>query len=937
MSKFSIFAFLLFSLLDGYSQQFGGNPSGRKWKQLNADSFVVIFPAETERMAHEIAAVIAEMDNDLDSRGIRSFRKLPIVLQNRMNTSNGYVGVGPWRSEYYISPLQNSFRLGSVPWHAQLAIHEYRHAQQYRHFMKGLTKAVYTVLGQDAGSLFSNMAVPNWFWEGDAVFKETSLTQQGRGRLPHFFNNSRAIWQAGKDYSWLKWRNGSLKDRMPDHYELGYMFVAYGNEKYGSNFWSDVTADASAFKGVLYPFQQAIKRRAGVNYRQFRADALNYFRKQTDSLSDSVTSTASRSKRFDADQDFPQWLDDSTITYLESSYDKIPRFVIKHKNGSTKVLADRYISIDRQFSYSNKKIVYTTYRPDRRWSYWDYTDIVLLDVPTSAQKIITHKARYFSPALNEDASRIIAVRLNDSGTTTLNVLSADGKLLMEIKPAANYFYTYPKFLNDDAVVAAARNDRGEMGIVKIDLSTGDHNTLLPFSKRVIGFIDVYQNKISFTASMEDADQTFVIDGSQLFVVQSNWNIPVYHPSLRNETWLMQAVSASGNVIIRSNVTKPVSIQEFIGASSDGPYKLTTWKRDIVETALQNAAIKDTGTKGQIEGAHQIVSNYRQSHHLVNFHSVRPYGTGSDIGIAVNSDNVLGNLSLQLGASYNLNEEYKSVGASVVYGGWFPWIRLGVDYSWDRNALYGNSRLFWNQTEPRIGLTLPLNFTSGKWYRHFQPSVDYVHTQRTIIGYFKDSLKGRSFGYIQPVLRFSAEAQRARKNIFPKYAVDATVNYKKTINGNADHQQILCAMDFYLPGAAKNHALVFNVAGQLRDTGLALFTNNFFFSRGYEAENFRRMFRAGVNYHFPIIYPDRGVGGIVYVQRVRANLFYDYTQVYNDRKTSRMFRSTGVELHFDTKWWNQQPLSFGIRYSRLLDRDLYSNQEGRWELVVPTIF
>ena len=67
----------------------------------------------------------------------------------------------------------------------------------------------------------------------------------------------------------MKLRNGSLKDYVPDHYNLGYLLVNYGYEKYGLDFWGKVTKDASAFKGLFYPFQKAIKRHAGVNYQTF--------------------------------------------------------------------------------------------------------------------------------------------------------------------------------------------------------------------------------------------------------------------------------------------------------------------------------------------------------------------------------------------------------------------------------------------------------------------------------------------------------------------------------------------------------------------------------------------------------------------------------------------------------------------------------------------
>ncbi|HUX84322.1 MAG TPA: hypothetical protein VMV20_03760, partial [Chitinophagaceae bacterium] len=48
-----------------------------------------------------------------------------------------------------------------------------------------------------------------------------------------------------------------------------------------------------------------------------------------------------------------------------------------------------------------------------------------------------------------------------------------------------------------------------------------------------------------------------------------------------------------------------------------------------------------------------------------------------------------------------------------------------------------------------------------------------------------------------------------------------------------------------------------------------------------------------------------------------------------------YRSAGAEIFFDTKWWNEYPLSFGIRYSRLFDADpLDPSRTHLIELVLP---
>jgi hypothetical protein len=97
-----------------------------------------------------------------------------------------------------------------------------------------------------------------------------------------------------------------------------------------------------------------------------------------------------------------------------------------------------------------------------------------------------------------------------------------------------------------------------------------------------------------------------------------------------------------------------------------------------------------------------------------------------------------------------------------------------------------------------------------------------------------------------------------------------------------------------------------------------------------------MWKTGVNYHFPLWLPDIGVASIVYVNRIRANLFYDYTLVYSrNKKQTAPQRSAGGELFFDTKWWNQHPVSVGCRLSYLLDRDQFDGYRGWFaELILP---
>src|SRR5258706_3644262 len=270
--------FSLVSVNDLFSQRFAGSPPSIKWKRIDTDTARIIFPDGLDSQAQRVSSLVHYLASQKPIALGGKLYKINIVLQNQTTIANAYVGLGPFRSEFYLNPPPNNFDEGTLPWSDQLAIHEYRHVQQFNNFRTGLSKLMYVLFGQEGFSLAINASIPDWFYEGDAVYNETILSKQGRGRIPFFLNAYPSLWKAGKNYSWMKLRNGSLKDYVPNHYYLGYLLVNYGREKYGLDFWSKVTADAAAFNGLLYPFQHAVKKYAEVSYETFSEEAIDYYK-----------------------------------------------------------------------------------------------------------------------------------------------------------------------------------------------------------------------------------------------------------------------------------------------------------------------------------------------------------------------------------------------------------------------------------------------------------------------------------------------------------------------------------------------------------------------------------------------------------------------------------------------------------------------------------
>ncbi|MEK7198552.1 MAG: hypothetical protein AAB212_01335, partial [Bacteroidota bacterium] len=116
------------------------------------------------------------------------------MLQDQTLFSNAYVGLAPYRSEFYLTPPQNAFTLGAIRWTDNLAVHEFRHVQQYSNFNKGLSRLASFFLGEQGRAVANAAAIPDWFFEGDAVFNETKLTRQGRGTLPLFLSSYQSLY-----------------------------------------------------------------------------------------------------------------------------------------------------------------------------------------------------------------------------------------------------------------------------------------------------------------------------------------------------------------------------------------------------------------------------------------------------------------------------------------------------------------------------------------------------------------------------------------------------------------------------------------------------------------------------------------------------------------------------------------------------------------------
>ncbi|MBO9595041.1 MAG: hypothetical protein J7599_19205 [Niabella sp.] len=912
------------------AQQFGGNPPSVKWRQVNTDTVRVIYPGGLDSTANRIAAIVHRVAATNAHPLGKRIKKIDIVLQAQPVTSNGYVSLGPFRSEFYLTPPPDNFDQGSLHWPDQLALHEYRHVAQYNNFNRGLSGVMKTLFGQEGYAVAINAAVPNWFFEGDAVYQETSLSNQGRGRMPSFLKAFPALWAGGKSYSWMKLRNGSFKDYVPNHYDLGYLLTNYGYATYGTDFWGKVTADAAAYQGLFYPMQQAIKRYTGLPYKKFIANAFDFYKDRYDLRTPGHGTDTGVHAVFPLNTHtltqyyYPHQVGPDSLLYLKLSNKKRPAFYVQDQQGEH-LLRYRDISSERQFSYANGRIVYAAVETDPRWTWKTYSVLRVLDIASGVQKKIASKTRYFSPDISPDGRRIVANKVDLKGRSSLVVLNAeDGTLLQEFSDPEIDYFANPKIKDAETVVAAIRQKDGRVYIGLVDVAAKRVKPVTPPGFKTVGQISLLENMVYFTGASGLTDAVFSVDLSTLALRKlenGNGNRYFVNAGFGKLNW--SVFTAEGYQLRRLDAKAAswtaISPEAFVAGTTG-----------IVSDSVASG-------EGPLEQQMDMPASkkYARLTRPFNFHSWRPNYEDPEFSFTLYGNNTLNTTQTQVYYLYNENDRTHSVGGNTTYGGLFPYIGLGTQYTFNRKQQVQKKLREWDQWDNYLSLTVPLSWNHGRQFRFLTMGTNAGYRWDLARGANSSTFPTSSFGYMAHSLTLGTQVQRAVQDIYPRLGLTVNAQYRYAVN-KWNSRQFFARATAYLPGIVPAQSLVLSAAYQQASLKYRIFSSRINIARGFNGVDSARMATLGAAYHAPLWYPDWGFGNICYLQRVRGAAFYDYTAIGGARAGfQQRLQSAGAEFFVDTQWWNQHPLSFGFRAGRLLTKDrLKPAQSWFYEFILP---
>ncbi|NOT76719.1 MAG: hypothetical protein HOP08_17470 [Cyclobacteriaceae bacterium] len=966
------------------------NVPGIKWYQINTPNFRVLYPKGFEDQAQRVANNL-ETIREPEAKSMGTLpKKMSIILQSNSSVSNGFVTFAPKRSEFYTMPSQNYNFAGTNDWLNLLSSHEYRHMVQFQRSITGFNKLLYFVFGQQATAGMAFAAVPQWFWEGDAVATETAFTPSGRGRIPNFDLLFKTNIMEGRTFNYHKQYLRSYKNAIPDHYVLGYNMVSYLRKKTNDPLiWEKVVGRSWDVPFIPFAFSNSLKKETGSYVKDLYLEMAQQRKKEYEAAINAFQPTAfesvnKRKSEAYTDYSFPQLLDDGTILVTKSGIGDIDQLVKLDANGNElKKYVQGQINASGMLSAANQRVVWNEFRYDPRWSVHTYSVIKGYDFGDKDANVISDHSRYSSAALSPDGYQVATVQTTEEYKITIVVLDYySGKVLKEFANPTNDLLSMPRWTPDGKSIIALRANTNGKTITRFKIEDGSSSDLIPFSQENVGYPIAFGNYILFNSPLSGIDNIYAInpDTQEKFQITAS-KYGAYNPF----------VSKDGKTIYYNDQTRNgLDVVKI-------PFDPASWKKVEATQPAPNSYQHLVDQEGRPDLFKSITQTkfeskrYHRASGMINPHSWGPYFLNSltNIRLGILSQDILSTTRIDAGYIFDLNERTGTWKAGVSYQGKFPILDLSVSQStrsvdegtaetWvingtDTSFVDRNVKFTWKEKNVEGGFRIPLTTTSSKYFGNVTlgNSVGYTNVTEfsnsindtrvipavTINGavlgayQFYSYIGNGNLIYNHFTLSAYRLMKQSRRDINSRWGQTFNLGFYNTpFGGDFTGSQASFTTQLYFPGFFKHHSIWGYWAFQRNELNpLALdrngkgiidnsdyyFRNQIPLPRGQSVARFQDFYSMSVNYTMPVWYPDIAIGPLLNIQRVRATGFLDYgygrSKFGNNDAVSRSYTSVGGEVKFDINVLRFLPqFNIGFRYSYGLDPRV-----TRYEILVGT--
>ena len=939
MKRIYIFQFFLLQLIiiavaKGQFYSSGTEPFSIKWEQIKTEHFKIIYPKGFYAEANKLTNLFTDARPLVDyTMGVRP-RKISVLLHNHTVYSNGFVTMAPRRMELVTTPPQNE---EAIDWFEDLTLHESRHVAQIGAMGRGITNLIYYLTGQFSYGLPAAQT-PLWLIEGDAVVTETVLSKSGRGRLPEFSMYLKALYSDGiyRKISYDKSYFGSYRDFIPDYYQLGYQMSAFSRLRYGADIWQNTIKFVGNYSVLPYALNISLHKFYKTSITGIYTstiDSLKYlWNKEINktNLSD-YSNIPVRATNCYTSYRYPFKYKDDKIIALKNSLKDIDRIVIIDSTGKERVIHTPGNMFNARLTVKGDMLAWDEVVPDPRWEQRDYSVIKTFDLTSGKLRQITHRSKYFDPSISPDSKYIAVVESSSGHKFSLVILDiSTGKEIVKLPSPDNSFLQYPAWFSDYQVCVTGTNTSGRY-IYILDIKNHTCKNIYGPTYKNISQLTAWNNFILFRAGFNGTDNIYALEigGNGIQQVTS-----VPFGAFDPET------SDSSGLVIFAGYTAEGFKPAFETLDVD-QWKPVEQKKSVNNWPEQLAKQE----KGVFSGTPDSIINYKSKPYfrvsnLLNLHSWAPFYVNPSFdniqddpiksGIILLSQNILSTLTSSIGLSY----ENKSLffHPAFTYSGFYPVFDFSgtIGGEPERNIFPENVHLR-DTSFLNVNLLLktyvPLRLINGKYRNIIIPRIETEYENRL---YYNNGIK-RGITYFNYGIYVYRYLKLAQRDIYPEWGQYINMLFTHTPFEHTQYGNLFTTTGIlFFPGLIKNHSLRISGSVQLQKIRRFYYPfNRVTLPRGYS--HVIRAFRADEigkisgDYSLPLFYPDLSIPSVIYIKRIRTNLFSEMGYARNiveaasaiTEKKKAYYNSVGIDLIADFHLFRLiLPISAGIRYAYL---------------------
>ena len=897
----------LIILIGFFIQSYGQNgvfSTKTKWKRLKTKTFDIITPNSQIYAGYKIMQYLHQFQQEDSLLGHYRDKRTYIIYGDHA-ISNGFVAPGPYRSGLFLTPPQSNF-IGPGSWVKNLVNHENHHFVQHADARQSALKFSFQFLGDFADSFLSNVYLLGWYWEGDAVFRESYANKYGRGNYSHFLNKNRLFTQQNLRYNSKRFTyayNRPFNAYIPNHYNLGYEMVQY----LGKSNPEDLYHSVDNTVGQLKRLPRQIKKHTGKSLFQHYELALDSIRRE-DSKMDYLKpkSILPEDKAYIHQTSIT---DKKSPFYIQQSF--LEPAKVYHNNKPLFTLGASPDGVHR-IQNNTDYIVWNELRTHPNFSTETYSVLMVWDIPSSKKIQLTKIEKAFSPTIHPKQSKVAYLELESDYTFLLKEIDLSTK---EVRTLLNTESDYLRNLN--------YSEDGQY-LTYIDQKT-DVQTLCVYNfgtnqLETYNIPHLYQISNAFLTQ----DYTFVLTADY-----NNYEyIYLYNPKINALKRSTQVSSAFKHIQVKGQ--SMTFDYETLNGRRNGTIDLNT----LIYTNEGLPRVNTVNTHKHVFDTVAIETvDYKTGFPRLKFHSVLPFVSTQDIQIELHANDFLRKNQFLYRFYQNYGSE-NSVHQALYTYAHFPVHLSGIfthSSSGTRN-MYTNNRLITSFQENKFGaqLSYPNSIIKSGYTIQHIPSVEWSYRSfeadsvNTYYGSSNTNIDVRNTFYIAKNRGPVALASPLYATMTNRFASDFKEAYITEHNLKVgvnilNHSHFLEAEVGLVKEHVERYMYRYGHEVVLPSTGYFLTTSSLGFnnqSLGVFLSDYSTHIK--VNMKNTIAYPNMRLTDFVFLKRIWIEPFIEQSTYRLNDGNEQSLRSFGSHIAFDIQWVKSLPVQLRLTYAQTPD-------------------